>query len=307
MNKFIVVASQVAVLFLLMLVGVICNKAKLLTKEANKRISDLVVIIVAPCVIIKSFIREFDPKMLKLLGIALLIAFLSHAVMILLSYLLIKDKDASRRKVMVFGSVFSNAGFVALPLQEALLGADGVFFGAAYLVVFNILLWSWGVSHMSGDKGKMTFSKILFSPGIIGIVVGMIIFIFSLKIPEVINTTLTHIAALNTPLPMIVVGYYLAQTDFKKAIKDYKSYICMFLRLILFPLLALFIFYICGVDKNMLVAMIIAISSPVGATATMFSEKFSKDTVLSVQLVSVTTLLSMITMPFIVGLAQTLV
>lgn len=303
-ENFLTVGEQVLVLFLLIATGFLCNKGKMLTKEANKRISDLVVIVVAPCVIIKSFLREYNPNMLKMLLLALLIAAASHAVMYLLAVCLVRDKDQQRRRVLRFGAIFSNAGFIALPLQEALLGPDGVFFGAAYLVMFNIFAWSLGVCMMSGNNSKITVKKILFSPGIIGVVIGMILFVTSCPLPTFITTTLTHISNLNTPLPMIVVGYYLAETNLLNALKDKVSYLCAGIRLILFPLLALGIMYVCGVRGAMLISMVIALSAPVAAMTTMFSEKFGADTILSVQLVSLSTLFSMITMPVIVALTQ---
>ena len=304
LSNFLTVGDQVLVLFLLILVGFLCNKAKLLTKEANKRISDLVVIVVAPCVIVKSFLREFNPRMLTMLLLALLIAAVSHIVMILLCALLIRDKDEQRRRVLQFGAMFSNAGFMAIPLQEALLGVDGVFFGAAYLVMFYIFSWSWGVFLMTGDRSKITVKKILVTPGVIGVVIGMILFVSSVKLPNVITTTLGHISNLNTPLPMIVVGYYLAESNLLVALKDKGNYLCMGIRLIFFPLLTLGILYLCGVRGAILMSMVIAISAPVAAMTTMFSEKFGADTILSVQLVSLSTLFSMITMPVIVALAQ---
>lgn len=296
------VSEQVMVLFLLILVGFLCNKFKLLSKEANKRISDLVVIVVAPCVIIKSFIREYNAEMLVQLLLALLVAAVCHIVMILFSYLLIRGNN-KREKVLRFASVFSNAGFFALPIQEALLGPDGVFFGAAYLVMFNILYWSWGICHISGDKSQISTKRILFSPGIIGVVFGMVLFAFSIRLPNSLNAALSHMSALNTPLPMIVVGYYLAEVDLLKALKDKGSYLCLLLRLIVFPLFALGILYLCGVRDAMLVSTVIALSAPVAAATTMFSEKFDSDTVLSVQLVSLSTLFSVVTMPAIVSLS----
>ena len=303
---FLTVGEQVLVLFLLISVGFLCNKLQFLSREANKRISDLVVIVVAPCVIMKSFIREFNSEMLIQLLLALLVATVSHLVMILLSCLLIRDRhdsDEKRNKVLRFGAVFSNAGFIAIPMQEALLGADGVFFGAAYLVMFNIVSWSWGVCHISGDKSQITVKKILFSPGIIGVVFGMILFLFSIRLPNAIHTAISHIAALNTPLPMIVVGYYLAEVDLLQALKDKGSHLCLLFRLIAFPLLALGILYLCGVRGAMLVSMVIALSAPVAAMTTMFSEKFESDTILSVRLVSLSTLFSIVTMPAIVALS----
>ena len=306
MNNFVAVGSQVVILFLLMLIGFVCNKTKILSEEANKRISDVVVILVTPCVIIQSFQREFKEELLFKICIALLISFILHFAMILFVHFIFKSQPDNRRRVLSFASVFSNAGFIALPLQSALLGADGVLMGAAYLVVFNIMLWSYGITLMSGDKTMITPKKLLLSPGIIGVVIGMIIFIFSIKIPDVIGSTIGYMAALNVPLPMLVVGYYLGKTNVLEVFRDMQSMKCIFVRLIIFPIVTLAALYMCGVRGTMLSAMVIAMSAPVGATTTMFSEKFERDTQLSVKLISLSTLLSIITMPIIVGFTQTI-
>lgn len=306
MSNFLTVGSQVLILFLLMLIGFACNKTKILNEEANKRISDLVVILVTPCVIIQSFQREFDERLLFQICVALLISLIVHLAMILAVHIIFKSQPDKSRRVLKFASVFSNAGFIALPLQSALLGADGVLMGAAYLVVFNIMLWSYGITLMSGDKTMITPKKLLFSPGIIGVVIGMIVFIFSIKIPQVISSTIGYMAALNVPLPMIVVGYYLAKTNVLEVFRDIQSIKCIFVRLIVFPVVTLALLYMCGVRGTMLCSMVIAMSAPVGATTTMFSEKFDADTQLSVKLISLSTLLSIITMPIIVGVTQTI-
>lgn len=306
MSNFLTVGSQVLILFLLMLIGFACNKTKILNEEANKRISDLVVILVTPCVIIQSFQREFDERLLFQICVALLISLIVHLAMILAVHIIFRSQPDKSRRVLKFASVFSNAGFIALPLQSALLGADGVLMGAAYLVVFNIMLWSYGITLMSGDKTMITPKKLLFSPGIIGVAIGMIVFIFSIKIPRVISSTIGYMAALNVPLPMIVVGYYLAKTNVLEVFRDIQSIKCIFVRLIVFPATTLALLYMCGIRGTMLCAMVIAMSAPVGATTTMFSEKFDGDTQLSVKLISLSTLLSIITMPIIVGVTQTI-
>ena len=304
MNSFLTVGSQVVILFLLIMIGFVCNKNKMLNKEVNKKISDIVVIIVTPCVIIQSFQREFRTDLLRQLLTALAAAAVLHIIMIVISGIFMNDSDESRERIYRFGAVFSNAGFMALPLQNALLGEDGVFFGAAYIAVFNIVLWSYGIVEMSGDKTLITPRKVFLSPGIIGVLIGAVIFVFSLKIPAVISSAMSYMAALNVPLPMMIVGYYLGDTNIAQALKDIKSYKCLFLRLVIFPVLALGLLYLCGIRGTLLSALIIAASAPIGATTTMFSEKFGRDTELSVRLVSLSTLLSMLTMPLIIGITQ---
>lgn len=303
-ESFLEVAQQVLILFLLVAVGFVCGKIKLFHQVAIKGITDFVLIIVLPCVIVQSFQREFDPAMLLGLGIAAAAAIAAHFLGILLAHLTIRDKDKARERVLRFSVVFSNAAFMAIPLQQALLGEDGVFYGAAYVAVFNLMLWSYGLITMSGDRESLSPKKLLLNPGLIAIAVGLILFLSSITLPEVLAVPVGHLAALNTPLPMVIVGFYLAGTNLLAALKDKKAYWCIFLRLVAVPLLTLGGLLLCGVRDTLLVSVVVAASAPVAAAATMFSTKFDQDVGLSVNLVSVSTLLSIITMPLIVSLAQ---
>lgn len=302
--SFLTVAQQVVVLFLLIGTGVICGKTGILQSGAVKCCSELVMIIVTPSIIIQSFLRPFDPSMLEGLGLSCLIALLVHVATILIAHLVLHDPVARRERVLRVGTVFSNCGFMSLPLQDALLGDTGVFYGAAYVAVFNLLLWSYGLIEMSGNRQYLSPRKMLLNPGVLAIAAGLILFLGSVSLPEVLSAPLGHLAALNTPLPMLIIGFYLGQTDLRAALKDGRSYAAIALRLLAVPLLTLGILYLCGVRDVLLVSSIISASAPVAAATTMFAAKFDCDTDLSVNMVSLSTLFSIITMPLIVGLAQ---
>ena len=124
--------------------------------------------------------------------------------------------------------------------------------------------------------------------------------------PSVLADAISAVGALNLPLPMLMVGFYLGKANLIEAFKDGWSYLCIALRLVVFPLLTLLVCYLIGIRGNVLTVLVIGASAPVGATATIFSAKFNRDTELSVRLVSLSTILSMITMPLIIALTQTL-
>ncbi len=304
LDNILIVGTQVVILFVLIAVGFICNKTKLFNDKAIKSITDFVLYIVAPCVIINSYEREFDPSMLNGLLITIAASVISYALNIIIVHLIIHDKDKRRENVLRFGAVFSNCGYMSLPLQNALLGADGVFYGATYIAIFNIVLWTYGVCLMDGGTKNISFKKIVFNPGIIGTVLGFAIFLLSFKLPSVISEPIAYLAALNTPLPMIIIGYHLANAGFK--IKGVSAYLSIFFRLIVSPLLMLGGLYLCGIRGTILVACVIAAAAPYAAATTMFSQRFGADTPLSAACVSVTTVLSVITMPVIVAFASIL-
>lgn len=304
--EFGVVAQQVLVLFVLVAVGYICGRAKWFGREAVRGCTELVLLFSTPCAIIRSFQKPFDATMLAGLGAASMVALGVHIGSIALVHLVIRDKDAARRRVLRFGTVFSNAGYMSLPLQQALLGDEGVFYGAAYVAVFNLVLWSYGVIAMSGERKNLSVKKLVFNPGLIGLAIGLPIFLFSLSLPEVIAAPIGHLAALNTPVPMIIVGVYLAEAKLTAIWTDIRCYVVAALRLLAIPLVALFVLLLCGVRGTLLTACVIAASAPCAAATTMFATRYEQDAGLSVRLVSMTTLLSVVTMPLVVGLCRTL-
>lgn len=301
---FIGVLTQVVILLILILLGAILTKAHILTEQGVKSMTDTVLILVTPCVIIKSFIREFNTSVLKNLLISFLIAFLAHIGFILISHLILHDKNKARERVLRFGAIFSNCGFMSIPLQQALLGDEGVFYCSSYIAIFNLFIWSYGLISMSGDKKYLTPKKILLSPGIIALTIGLIIFLLSIPIPKIILEPISYMAALNTPIPMIIIGYHLMQSNVLKGLTDVKSLFAMAVKLVIFPLLMLGVLYLCGVRGTMLVSSVITCSAPTAAITTMFSAKYGADTSLSVNMVSISTILSLATMPVIITLAQ---
>lgn len=302
---FLDVLVQVLILFILILLGVVLTKCKLLNETTVKGMTDIVLLIVTPCVIIKSFIREFDKSVFKNLLISFLIAFLVHLGFIILARLLIHSKKTTSERVLRFSAIFSNCGFMSIPLQQALLGDTGVFYGSSFIAIFNLFIWSYGIISMSGDKKYMTPKKLILNPGLIGISIGLIIFLFSIPMPKIILEPVTYMAGLNTPVPMLIIGYHLTKSNLLGGFKDFKLMFAIFLKLVLFPLIALGVIYLCGVRGDMLVSSVISFSAPTAAMATMFSAKFSADTPLSVSMVSLSTIFSILTMPLIITLAQT--
>ncbi len=305
-DNFITVGTQVLELFILISLGFLCGKIKMLNEKAVKAITDIVLYIVSPCVIVQNFIRPFDSAMLGGLLTTAAAALSIHIITIVIAMLVFHDKKPEKERVYRFALIFSNCGYMSLPMQQALLGSDGVFFGAVYIVIFNVIMWTFGV-WLSGGSGKeMSLLKIILNPCIIGMAVGLVLFLLSVPVPEIITKPIGFIANLNTPLPMMVIGYYLSQSKITEAFKDGKSFVCVLFRLIVIPVLAFGGMMVCGIRGSVLVSCVIAASAPAAAATTMFAAKFDNDTSLSVNLVTLSTISSVLTMPIIVGFAKTL-
>lgn len=304
-SNFITIGQQVLVLFILIAVGFVCGKLGVMTEHASKKMTDIVLYVVTPCVMISAFQREFSVETLGKLLIAALVAAVILGASVGLVKLVFHNKDVSRRKVLQFAVVFSNCGFMSLPLQKQLLGEDGWFFGSVFVAVFNLFVWTYGLVDMSGDVKQLSVKKLALNPGLIGVVVATVLFVCRVTLPDILLQPVTHLANLNTPLPMLIIGFYLSQANLKKAFTDAGTYLSMALRLAVIPLAVTFAMAALRLDRTMTIAFVIACSAPTAATTTMFAAKFDRDVELSVGTVAASTLLSVVTMPLVVSLAYT--
>jgi len=303
------VSKQVGVLFALMVVGFLCNRRKLLNAVAIKGVTELLVLIVTPCVIVHSFIQQkFAPTLLGDLGWALAMSVFAHVVGAAIAFLCLHDRNPNRGGVLRFATIFSNAGFMGIPLEYALLGADGVFFGAMYVVVFNLVCWSLGVAVMCRGMKNVGLRALFVNAGTVGVALGLPFFLFSLKLPEVVERPVAMLADLNTPLAMIMVGWYLAETDFRPVLRCGAAYGVAALRLVAVPLVVIAAFAgvracVPALNSVMAVAISTAAAAPTAALTTVIAARYDKDVSTATSLVSGTTLLSILTMPPIVGFA----
>ena len=319
MDNFLIVAQQVAVLFVLMGFGAAMRRAGFFKDGAIDGIVNVLILVVTPCLIIDVFQRPFDPSMLKGLGVAFAIAVLAHAAVILVARCAVRHTDENIERPLRLAAVFSNAGFMGIPLEQAVLGNEGVFYGIVYVVVFNLFIWSWGLRTMCAagkgergigkrEEGRGNGVKMIVNPGTVGLALGAPLFFCSVRLPGVIGVPVHHMANLNTPLAMIVIGYCLAGARFGKVLRTGPVYVATAIRLVVYPLLMVAALYPIRafLDRNLLLAMVIAASAPVAAMVSMFATKYRRDVDVSVAVVSGSTLLSVLTMPVVIAFAMSL-
>ena len=304
LQSFTTVFQQIVILFIMIAVGYICSKRGFLSPQTIKELSKFIIYVVTPCIVVESFHRPFDSAMLGRIGIASAAAVGAHVLNIILSRIFIRDEVQNRQVVYQFATIFSNCGFMGLPLQQAILGSDGVFYGAIFIAIFNVFTWTYGFFLMGGVGQRLKLRELVLNPGILGVTVGFIVFVTSFQIPKILLVPIKSFAALNTPLPMVVVGYYLAQITSLRVLKDKNLVKTTIVKLLAAPLLALLLFYLAGIRGLLLTSLVISASAPSAANTVMFSVLFNRDTKLAVTLVSVSVLISLFTMPLVISLAM---
>ena len=305
-NSFLMVGKQVLILFIIVGIGFVLGKSKLLGQKASVGMSNLVMYVVSPCMMVVAFQRPFDSENFHSFCTALVVAVLIHLINIAAVTLFLRDQDLRRQQALRFGTVLSNCGFMAYPLQTAILGTIGVFYGSAYVLVFTFVAWTYGLYLMSDGKGKFSLRPLLLNPGVISVAVAFLLYILRINLPELLYTPVQSLSNLNTPLPMVILGYQLSQADFKTALRYRTMWVSAAMRLLILPAAALGLCLIFKPAHDVMIATVVAASAPPPALLSMFSAKFGHDTAFPSSMISVQTLFSVITMPIIVALAMTL-
>lgn len=299
------VAVQVVILYLISAVGFVADKSKIFVKADATKLVDLLFNMILPVAIVNSFLSmERTKEHVVGLIVSFVLAFLTHFLGMGIAEFCFKKRSTLERGVYHYAIVFSNAAFLALPLAQSVAGEEGVFYSSCYVAVFNILAFTYGIREISGKTAKISIKHIVLNPGSISVLIAIPLFLLQVRLPEFLMDTLARVGACNSPMAMIVFGTFFANCNFKNIFAKKEVYFVSLIRLVVIPVIMLFVFKLIGVKGNMLTALTISASAPVATNTAMYAAKYDNDTALSSELVGQTSILSVITMPVIVALAQ---
>lgn len=317
------VAKLILILYIMVGVGFFADKIGKFTQQAAKLATGLLFYIVTPCVIVTGFINNFSSGSsisVKDFGLAMLFFAVTYLIAIPVSKIFFRKIPSEKRCIYRHASIYGNCGYLGLPLVQAVVGDKGVFYSAIAIAVFNVITFTQGVYQMhEGEDGKanINISKVLINPGTLGIMFGIPILILSLcfKVDfstgnwDILTKPLSFIGSMNTPLAMLCLGTYLANTDIKKTFTDKNNYIVSFLRLIavpfgLFGVILLVNKFITPVPSVVAVSLMVSACPPSANNTVLFAANFDKDTGLASTTVACATVFSIITMPVVLALTQ---
>ncbi|WP_294473361.1 AEC family transporter [uncultured Ruminococcus sp.] len=298
-----VILRQIVIMFIILLIGFGCSMKGLITKEGNKQLSAVALHIVNPLLIFMSYQSAYSSKLLRGLLWSFLLSGLSFAVTIWLSTLLIKKKRPEH-ELERFSAVYSNCGFIGIPLIRGIYGDEGVLYLTAYITLFNILIWTHGLMTMKGSKDMKSFLNSLKAPSVVAVFIGLIFYLLQIRLPDFLHTSLQYVSDMNTPLAMLIAGSAAAQTNVVKALKNSGLYIVAALKLAVLPLAAMALLHFIPAPHIVQMVVLIASACPVATTGTMFAIQYDKNPERCSEFFAVTTLLSGLTLPVVTMLGE---
>lgn len=299
MSEAFIILQQAIIIFLILITGAFLAKKGLVNESGSKQMSNLIVNVVSPAVIFMSYQTDYDPERVHGLFLAFAMVFTVYALSIPLSMLFISKKRGENAAIERLCTVYSNCGFMGIPLVSGIYGYDGVFYVSAVIAVFNLMIWTHGVLLMRKKLSLGEFLSVLKSPNIIALVLGLGCYFLRIRIPFIPSETLQHFANMNTPLAMLISGISLASANLKKTFLCGRIYFICFLKLIVIPLAAAFVLKLFNAPEMVYMAVVITTACPTAGMSTILALRYNRNAAYASELIAASTILSVITLPLI--------
>ena len=296
------ILTSLVMIFLLIIPGIIFRKKDIISAAQSDGISSLVVNITWPCLVVDAMQMDFSAAVLKdsgyMMAAAMVVFAMTAVVTLVLSKLL--RLDNSKRYITAFMLLFGNTGFIGIPVIRALYGTEAVFFAAILEMVNDVVIFTIGMMLIQMSAGaKLRFEpKLFLNPGLIGVIVGLLLFLLDIRLPEVIGGAVEMVGDATTPLTMFLIGYQLGGFKAKEILKDASIYVISFTKLLIVPVLALIVLRVAVGDFSLLEkVLIMSFAMPAGSVSVIFSQQYRGETAFATKTVLLSTLFSIVTIP----------
>lgn len=287
------------VIFIYLLIGAICKKNKIITKESQQKLIPFILNGLMPVMTFHSF-KAVTLQMMEKAFIVLIIAIVICVVSLMLAKFVYRKYPIDKQKILQYGTLLSNAGFAGLPIASQMFGEVGLIYASIYLIPIRIFMWSAGRTILSSESAspKEIMISLLKNPNIVAVLIGLPRGLLQISLPAIVDTAFGNVSSCVTPISLIVIGAVICDVGFKHFFEEGMISYCI-MRLGLIPLLTLIITTLCGFDATIIGTTTILASMPAPTTTALLAGQYHLDVNYASKLVFLTTLLSMITCPLL--------
>ncbi len=299
MDNFIKMFNLQLVLLTILIAGIVCRKLKIISKEGQDSLSNLLINLVLPCNIIASFMSDIGGEGIgKNLVLSLVLSAVIQILAVFFGGFLFRHFPKNKKDVMHYGLICSNSSFIGMPVADNIYGSLGVVYVSMFQLPIRVTMWTSGLALFTNVDRKTAVKAILVHPCIVSMFIGIILMIFSPPLPGFVTSTISYLSKCTIPLSMLIIGSILSECSVKEIFDKSALYFSV-IRLIAFPLVIFVILKVLNVDDVLLGVSVIMSGMPAGSTTAILADKYDGDGHYASKVVFVSTLLSMITIPLL--------
>ena len=296
--------SSLGVIAIIILLGFFLGRRKLISTEANKDLVNLLLSVFMPASLFFAFPATATEDLLNLFFLGLLAGFVIMLSLILISKLIF-NKNLWRKSLVTegqFAFIFNNATFLGYPIISTTFGEQGIIPYCGFIIAFNLALFSYGIWLFKHTESKHFLHKTLLNPNIIAVLLGMLIFLFHVELPDIITSSVKYVAGATTPLSLICIGFMLSSASLKKVIHSWRLLLISLIQLTLCPFVTYGLLRLIGFPDEVVVVCTLIQALPTATSLGLFAEKYGGRVEESSELVVISTICSIITLPLIIAI-----
>lgn len=301
---FSAIYNQIAILFVLIIVGYLFGKLKMIKEDMIQGLTSFILNIALPALLIAGMIIPRTTEKLKESMFILIIAFTTYAGSFIIAKIVTKliQPPKSHKGIFEFALMFSNVGFMGFPVIATIFGEEAIFYAVIYNIAFVVLVYTLGISLVDSSKEKYKINiKTIFNTGVMASIIGFTIFALAIPVPDILKGGLNLIGNTTTPLSMVLIGAMLSTLPLGRMFNNWRIYIIAIVRVFILPLIVFTIFkYILHIDNIMLIGVPVIITGmPVAANAALVVQEYGSEPEVASQCVFISTLISIISIPLL--------
>lgn len=297
------IINSVLSLFIIMLIGVYGNRKKIITEDINKGLTEILLRIALPILIVSSFIITYDDRIKENVIKAFYYSFITFILLGVFSTIFLLPIKKDKKTILQFANVFSNTGYIGFPILNSIYGSEAILYGSIFQMFYTIFIWTYGIMLFKGNIKKEDIKKesmqVLLNPSIIAVFIGLLIMLFNIKLPDMMLISINSVGSMTGPLSMIIVGVILSKVRIKDYMKDWTIYYGIAIKLVILPGVIYCISLLVNDATKVVNTIVILTAMPAAIMTSIFGDSFNKEKEYATVIVFLTTILSIITLPII--------
>ena len=303
----VIILQRMLILFAMMIIGYFCYKKDWINDDFYGRLSKIVVGVMNPLLIINGVINKDTSGIGDMIGINIILVIGYFIVLTVVSYPLVRmlRVKVTERGLYQAMLIFSNVGFMGIPVISSLYGEVSTIFVSFYILAYNILLYTFGLvlvgkSVPEKEKSSSGFSlKSILNTGVAACVIAIVIFAFRIRVPEFAESFVSYVGNAAVPCSMMLVGVGLARADLKKMFSDVRMLVFILIRSVIIPVVIALIMKYIPVDGELKGICCLMFAMPIGSIVALVANNAGADDQMCAQACALNTLFSVLTIPIV--------
>lgn len=293
---------QMLALLIMIGAGYFMTKKGMMDEHTNSQMSKMIVNVFNPLLVFSGAVNAVGKVSLNTMGVVAVIAVGMFLIFIVVGMIVSPffDKDKEQRKIFQMMFVFSNLGFIGIPVVSSILGAEYVVYVTEFMLIYTIVFYTYGISLMNGEFSLSTMKEMVNAGTVFGLA-AMLVIIFGIRLPDFLNTATTYLGNVTSPMALVAVGFTLAHSDFKKIFGQMRLYVFAVIKLLVLPLLMLPVLKLVTHDAALIPVCMVMFGMPIGNMPLILGNQKGIDGSTCSAAIILTTILCVFTVPVLLA------